>query len=633
MCGIVGMVRPGPGTPMAEAELVAMRDSLRHRGPDDAGTYRADGVALGSRRLAILDTSHAGHMPMATSDGRYWMVYNGEVYNFRALRSIAQARGQVFRSKTDTEVLLHLYASEGPACLERLNGMFALAIWDSVERTLFLARDRVGIKPLYYHLGSNGRLAFASEAKALFAAGIPSTFDQACWEELLCFRHVAGERTPFVNVKRLLPGHYLTWKNGAVDHHCWWDLSERTVAARSQRIENPRQWFARTFDDASDMRTISDVPVGVLLSGGLDSSSIVASLGARGHQGLSTFCVRFDDPSYDEGSLAREVAGRWKLDHHELTISRDQILPWLQKACRLHDEPPAHANDLHLLAISEYAKPRVSVLLSGEGADETLGGYVRYQPLRWAGALEVARHWVPKLAGIEAAPARVRKLARVWQEGGLDALLTFNQCDVLPSDLRKLGMPTASEYAYREGVLTKARRLYPGDLIRQAMFADQHTFLSSLLDRNDRMTMGASIECRAPFLDYRLVEGLAGMPSSDLLPGLRGKPLLRNAIGKRLPPRVRRHRKWGFGVPWTQYFRDEPQLREIVMSLPSLSPIAEGPLVRAALRRAITQFFQGDDRHGALILALATIAVWYQACDVGASTRDVRVVPYIAARA
>jgi asparagine synthase (glutamine-hydrolysing) len=614
MCGIVGVVRPGPGAPLAEAELVAMRDSLRHRGPDDAGTYRADGVALGSRRLAILDISSAGHMPMATSDGRYTIVYNGEVYNFRALRSIAQAGGHAFRSKTDTEVLLHLFASEGPAFLERLNGMFALAIWDAVERTLFLARDRMGVKPLYYHLATNGRLSFASEAKALFACGVPSTFDPACWEELLCFRHVAGERTPFVNVKRLLPGHYLQWRNGAVDKRCWWDLSERTFAARSHRIEHPRQWFAQTFDDAADMRTISDVPVGVLLSGGLDSSSIVASLGARGHQAISTFCVRFDDPAYDEGSLAREVAARWKLDHHELTIARDRILPWLQKACRLHDEPPAHANDLHLLAISEYAKPHVSVLLSGEGADETLGGYVRYQPLRRARVLNVGRRWIPRFADNERVPARFRKLARLWQEGGLDALLTFNQCNVLPSDLQKLGMQTASRFTYREGVLARARLLYPDDLARQAMFIDQHTFLSSLLDRNDRMTMGASIECRVPFLDSKLVEGLAAMPSDSLLSGFRGKPLLRRAIGRRLPRSVRRHRKWGFGVPWNRYLRTDPQLRDFVSSLPTLAPVVDGPFDGNALRRAVDEFIQGADRHGELMFALVAITIWHQQC-------------------
>src|SRR5436190_7822202 len=207
MCGIVGVARCGSGSPLSEPALVRMRDVLRHRGPDDAGTFRADGIALGSRRLAILDTSPAGRMPMATSDGRYWIAYNGEVYNFRELREVVEQHGQAIHSGTDTEVLLNLYALEGPAFLDRLDGMFALAIWDVAERALFLARDRLGIKPLYYHHSGDGTLTFASEEKALFSAGVHSAFDGDCWEELLCFRHVAGERTPFVDVKRLLPGH------------------------------------------------------------------------------------------------------------------------------------------------------------------------------------------------------------------------------------------------------------------------------------------------------------------------------------------------------------------------------------------------------------------------------------------
>jgi asparagine synthase (glutamine-hydrolysing) len=369
------------------------------------------------------------------------------------------------------------------------------------------------------------------------------------------------------------------------------------------------------------LRTVSDVPVGVLLSGGLDSGSVAASLATQGHGDLASFTVRFDEAGYDEGPLAQQQASRWGFRHHELVIRRGEMLDRLRRASWHQDEPIAHASDLHLMAIAEFAKPRVSVLLSGEGADETLGGYIRYQPLRYARVLAAMRPWLAGLAGSRLAPPRARKLARFWNESTADALLLFNQSNVLPSDLTALGMPPEMQHSYREQQLATGRRLYPGEPMRQAMFVDQHTFLSSLMDRNDRMTMAASIECREPFLDYRLVEGLAAMPSSALLPGFQTKPLLRRAIGNRLPKPVRNGRKWGFGVPWHIYLRSEPQLRDLVASLPELAPIDSGPFDKVALRRTVDAFAAGDERYNALVMELVTIAVWHQECCAGVADR------------
>src|SRR5262249_41314961 len=273
MCGICGIVSADRTYPVSESTLLAMRDSLEHRGPDDAGHYLAPGVAIGSRRLAIVDLSARARMPMSTPDERYWISYNGEVYNFQELRLGLESRGYNFRSNADTEVLLYLYATEGPAMLNRLNGMFAFATWDSQERTLFLARDRLGIKPLYYAL-HGGRLYFASEEKALFAAGVPTRFDHSTWQELLCFRYIAGERTPFEGVRRLLPGHCLTWRDGEVQIQRWWNLAEKVQTWRENLPNDPVVWYRETFDDAVRLRRISDVPIGVLLSGGLDSSTV-----------------------------------------------------------------------------------------------------------------------------------------------------------------------------------------------------------------------------------------------------------------------------------------------------------------------------------------------------------------------
>ena len=613
MCGINGVAGAGPSGPLDEGVLLAMRDSLVHRGPDDAGHHLGPGVALASRRLAIIDLSSRGRMPMSTPDGRYWITYNGEVYNFRELRTLLEGRGHTFRSQTDTEVILRLFSDEGPAMLGRLNGMFALAIWDARERALFLARDRLGIKPLYYSV-TGGRLYFASEEKALFAAGVPKGFDASTWEELLCFRYVAGERTPYVGVRRLLPGHYLVWKDGTFTTRRWWCLADRAREMRETLPRDPAQWFRDTFDSAVDLRRISDVPVGVLLSGGLDSGSVAASLGLHAGRGTASFTVRFAEPGYDEGSLARQVAERWGLQHHELTLDSGRLHDLLLRASFLNDEPLAHGNDVHLLAISEYAKPRVTVLLSGEGGDETLGGYVRYRPLRWPRILHLARLARRPLAALSGRAGRTGKLARFLALGSVRRFVLLNACDILPDDLESLGMRPRSSFEYRETVLDEATGLHPGDPVRQAMYSDQHTFLCSVLDRNDRMTMGASIECRVPFLDYRLVECLAALRSSALLTGLGGKPLLRRAMRSRLPRTVRWHRKWGFGVPWTDYLRRSTALRGLVADLPDREPIRTGPLDRLRLRTLIDDFLKGADAHALLIRELVMIGAWHRAC-------------------
>jgi len=610
MCGICGVVHQNPAYPVQKDSLLAMRDTLTHRGPDDAGHYLAPGIALGSRRLAILDLSERGHMPMSTLDGRYWIVHNGEVYNYQELRRALEARGHNFRSNTDTEVVLHLYAEEGPALLDRLNGMFAFAIWDNRERTLFLARDRLGIKPLYYAWYEDA-LYFASEEKALFAAGVPTRFDHAVWDELLCFRYVAGERTPFVEVRRLLPGHYLLWRNGQASIRRWWRLAERAQTWREILPRDPVSWYRETFDAAVNLRRISDVPLGVLLSGGLDSSSVAASLASQSGPALASFTVRFAEPGYDEGPLAQQVAQRWGLSSHELVVAPFDLVALLRQACWFNDEPLAHGNDLHLLAISRYAKPQVTVLLSGEGADETLSGYVRYQPLRYPALLHWAGLVLPRLASSFHLNGRLGKLVRFLELGHLDRMVVFNACDVLPASLARLGLLPNGRFPYREQILAEACDLYPNDFVRQAMYSDQHTFLCSVLDRNDRMTMGASIECRVPFLDYRLVEILAALPSSILLAGRRGKGLLRAAYGSRLPPAVLRHRKWGFGVPWKRYLRQEEELRSRLLDLPHASLLQDSPLELSSIKEQVHAFLRGDDRPYPLLMQLLmSVLAW-----------------------
>ncbi len=625
MCGICGIVSREPIAATSRKPLLAMRDSMVHRGPDDAGDYVRPGVVMGSRRLAILDLSERGHMPMSTSDGRFWIAYNGEIYNYRELRPELEARGYKFRSNSDTEVVLNLYAEYGPSMLDRLNGMFSIAIWHEPDRTLFLARDRMGVKPLYY-AHANGAFYFASEEKALFAAGVSRAFDHESWEELLCFRYVAGERTPYIGVDRLLPGHYLVWNNDRIEKKRWWNLSER--ARNNPPPADPTGWFKETFDDAVNRRRISDVPVGVLLSGGLDSSSVAASLAQHTGSGLASFTVRFKEPRYDEGPLARQVAERFSLNHHELVVSPDELLERLRGASQLNDEPLVHGNDLYLWAIAEYAKPLVTVLLSGEGGDETLCGYARYWPLRYPAMLNAARPLLPKAISALSLNGRLSKLARFLNLGANDLFVLFNSCDVLPCDLAAVGMEPKSLLPYRRRVFAEAQALYPNEPLRQAMYCDQHTFLGSILDRNDRMTMGASVECRVPFLDYRLVEGLAALPTSSLLAGRQPKQLLRDAIGYRLPPAILRHRKWGFAVPWNAYLREVPELRALVEKLPEVNPISDGPFNRKLITQAVAKFLGGDNTVGALIRQMFMIAVWYQACFEGSTSETAIAFSY-----
>ena len=603
MCGICGIVYSNAAQPVDKTALLEMREVLTHRGPDDAGSYLAPGIGLGSRRLAILDLSDRGHMPMSTPDGRFWIVHNGEIYNYRQLRAPLEARGYRFISNSDTEVLLNLFAAEGPAMLPKLNGMFAFAIWDTRERELFVARDRLGIKPLFYTL-RHGELYFASEEKALFAAGIPARFNHDVWHELLCFRFVAGEQTPFEGVQRLLPGHYLSWREGRVQIRRWWSLAERTTALREAPVRDPAVWYRETFDDAVNLRRISDVPVGVLLSGGLDSSSVAVSLARQAEGQVASFTVGFAEQGYDETGLARQVADHYRLEGHYIKVPPEQLLAQLSDACWYNDEPLAHNNDPHLLAISQHAKPRVTVLLSGEGADETLGGYVRYRPLRHPALLTGLRPFLLSVPNVVPGSHRWRKLARFLELGNLRKFVLYNACDTLPADLRKLGLMDDGALPYRERVQAEAESVYPGDLMRQAMYCDQHTFLCSVLDRNDRMTMGASIECRVPFLDYRLVEGVAALPTSELLRGNGNKPLLRRSLGDRLQPAILRHPKWGFGVPWKNYLRNVPDLRRTVEDLPTSDLILDSPIDQKRVQQQLREFLRGDDGPFAVILQL-----------------------------
>jgi asparagine synthase (glutamine-hydrolysing) len=327
--------------------------------------------------------------------------------------------------------------------------------------------------------------------------------------------------------------------------------------------------------------------------------------------GVVSFTVEFAESGYDESRLARMVAERWGLDYHGKTVDPNELIGRFRRAAWYSDEPVAHASDVHLWILSEYAKPRVTVLLSGEGADETLGGYMRYQTLRSRTVLGVARWMACLMPVTPRRPRRLAKLVDYLRLGGQRSLVSHNAAMSLDASLRSLNLQNGETNPYRHEVLTEAEALYPGDLCRQAMYYDQHTYLTSLLERNDRMTMAASIECRVPFLDHTLVEGLAALPSRWLFKGWKGKHLLREIATRRIPSALLRNKKWGFGVPWARYLREQPALRDLVCSLPSLTPLNSAPFDTKSVRVLVDGFLEGETSGEETVFHLVMLATWH----------------------
>lgn len=589
-----------------------MTDIINYRGPDYAGHYVSGNLGFGHRRLSIIDISDNAHQPMLDVTERYCIVYNGEIYNFLELRSYLVSKGFSLKSKSDTEVLLYLFIDLGPAMLDLLNGMFAIAIWDNQSKDLFIAKDRLGVKPLYYSSQSES-FVFSSEPKALFSFGISQELDSYQMEEIVLYRSVAGEKTIFKNVKKLLPGHYLVIKDGRIEQVQWWNLSNRVNSISNSYIpKNVFTWFEETLNSSIKYRTISDVPVGVLLSGGLDSSSIAASLYNQSITKIKAFNLSFSNNDYDESHLARLTSEKFDMDFHQIYLENNELVTSLEDSIWAHDEPLMHQNDPHLLAISRFAKPFVSVLLSGEGADELLGGYVRYKPLIYRNSRKLISNSLKYWGKIYKVSSRIEKLM-FYNDIELDTdRVLLNSCSLYPQQYEKYGIhlsPYCS--AYRNNILNESINLYPKDLVRQAMYLDLNVHLQSLLERNDRMTMFASIECREPFLDYRLVEMCSSLPSNYLFRGRKGKYVLFKSFSKYLPQQVNKYRKWGFGVPWEYYFRNNEYFKNALNDLRT-SEILNFPVFRKIqVGSLIGDFLKGNDKDSTFIRQLVFLHLWY----------------------
>jgi asparagine synthase (glutamine-hydrolysing) len=628
MCGICGILTPDPSLVPDRGLLERMRDLIAHRGPDGAGLYLGMGVGLAHRRLSIVDLAR-GQQPMYSHDRRFVIVYNGEVFNHPALKTELEAAGVRYRTHSDTETVLHLYERLGERAVDRMRGMFALAIWDSLERRLFLARDRYGVKPLYYVHRPDGTLIFGSEIKALLPAlGGRPELNREALPDFLANHAPSGEATLFTGIMRLAPGHTLTWQNGRITIRRYWDLpvaqsSEGPPpASRAERALVAE--FRERFTEAVRLRLMSDVPLGMFLSGGIDSAAITSAMATLVKEPIRTFSVAFAEREANELEYARLVARAYRTEHRETVVSPAEFFAELPRLVWHEDEPIAHPSSIALYFVSRLAARHVKVVLTGEGSDETLAGYNRYRVTEYNARLgALYRRCVPGLArrGLSAALASLpatsglrRRAARTFlmRGAGLDELYFDNfavfgrvaQRELLSPELRAQLAPVDPYAAYHRALA----RVDGKPLLSQLLYADVKTYLHELLMKQDQMSMAASIESRVPFLDHPLTEWVAALPQTMKLRGTTTKWILRQAMQGRLPAPILARRKMGFPVPVGSWLRGpwRPLLSEYVTGSRAR---ARGFFDAGAVERLVGEHVRGVN-HAERLWALLTFEIW-----------------------
>lgn len=642
MCGICGIAIPERlQRPVDPSRLTRMRDTLIHRGPDGAGLFVDGPIGLGHRRLSIVDVAH-GAQPMTTDDGRSTIVYNGEVFNHPQLMVALQAEGVSYHTHCDTETVLHLYARHGREFVQQCRGMFAIAIWDRADRTLTLARDRLGVKPLYYVHAPDGTLFFASEIKALLASGaVTAELRLASFPDFLANHAPSGDDTLFAGVKRLPPGHTLVWRDGAIEISQFWDLSFLPDAslARATDADLVAEYSTR-FEEAVRLRLMADVPLGMFLSGGIDSAAITAVMSGMVDGPIKTFSVAFAEREANELRYARIVSERYRTDHHEIVVTPEQFWDALPTLIWHEDEPIAHPSSVALNFVSRLAAEHVKVVLTGEGSDETLAGYNRYRVtianMQLGGMWErvipgTMRHALRAAIG-DVGSAGIRgKLARTFlaRPANLDAMYFDNFAVFAPNRLSALLAPDVRNAvagvdayaAYHDAV---ARSDAP-TLLGKLLYADTKTYLHELLMKQDQMSMAASIESRVPFLDHPLVEFAARMPERMKLRGLTTKWVLREAMKDRLPEEILSRKKMGFPVPVGTWFRGSWRhlLDEFVTSERAL---ARGLFEPDVVRRLVCGHIGGEN-HTERLWALLTLEIWQRIFLDGEDPASIRMRP------
>jgi asparagine synthase (glutamine-hydrolysing) len=570
MCGIAGIVSADGLHPDDRHRVALMRDILAHRGPDAAGLFVDDRAALGHRRLSIVDLV-SGKQPLANEDERIWISFNGEIYNHADVRKDLEREGHVYRTRSDTESIVHAYEQWGDACVERLRGMFAFAIWDAPRRRLLLARDRLGVKPLYWARHGD-RLVFASEIKSILESGlVEARPNEDAIPELLGIRSLAGDETMFKGISKLLPGHVMTFERGEITCRRYWDVpAGRDLAAPARDRNEDVERFRALLEESVRLRLMSDVPLGVFLSGGIDSSAIAALMARMVGRPVQTFSVAFSGRDFNELEYAREVSRAIGADAHEIVIDDRDFFGALPRLIWHEDEPVAHPSSVPLYFVSRLAREHVTVVLTGEGSDELLAGYGRYPRalLNWrAGAVYSRTVPRPVRAMIASTADRLpgtlgryarRSFVGVDHEPELTFFDTFAGVNLARQ--RTLLAPRLAGLVWSERAYGASMTHFnaPGaraDLLDRVLYADMKTYLVELLMKQDQMSMAASIESRVPFLDHHLVEFAAGLPADRKLSGFSTKRILRDAVRDLLPARILERPKMGFPVPFGSWMR------------------------------------------------------------------------------
>jgi asparagine synthase (glutamine-hydrolysing) len=618
MCGIVGIFDTRSRRDIPRPLVDRMNEAVRHRGPDGSGVHVEPGLALGHQRLSIIDLA-TGQQPLYNEDGSVCIVFNGEIYNFRSLMPELARLGHTFRTKSDTEVIVHAWEAWGEACVERLRGMFAFALWDRNRETLFLARDRLGVKPLYYAILSDGMLVFGSELKALLAhGGLGLDIDPCAVEEYFALGYVAEPRTIFRSAAKLPPAHTLTFRRGepAPPPKEFWDV-RFTVDSRLDEGAARAELVAR-LEESVQLRLVSEVPLGAFLSGGVDSSAVVATMAAVSADPVNTCSIAFADPAFDESAYAREVADRYGTRHFVDRVESDDF-DLVDRLAAVYDEPYADSSAIPTYRVCELARRHVTVALSGDGGDESFGGYRRYrlhlieERLRRALPFAVRRPLFGMLGRLypkaDWAP-RVFRAKTTFEALARDPVHAyFHSVSIMRDAMRaqlfagtfksRLGGYSALEVFRRH-----AERANPDDPLALIQYLDLKTYLvGDINTKVDRASMAHALEVREPLMDHRLVEWLATLPSSFKIRGGEQKYLFKRAMEPKLPRRILYRPKMGFAVPLANWFRGP--LRERLRAAVLGQALADtGFFDAACLERLVVEHQSGLRDHSAPLWSL-----------------------------
>jgi len=626
MCGICGKLEFDLQARVSPTLVKAMADTISHRGPDDDGYYVSGPIGLGFRRLSIIDLN-TGHQPISNEDGSVWIVFNGEIYNYQELREHLLSRGHIFKTRTDTEVIVHLYEEFGESCVEKLRGMFAFAIWDGRNRTLFIARDRLGIKPLYY-ASSSKSLVFASEMKAILAdPEVRREVEPAMIDRFLSFNYTPGEETFFKNIHKLQPGHYMVARPGELQVRQYWDLhfSGEPVHPNQKQAE---EQLVDLLEESVRLHMISDVPVGFLLSGGLDSTAMLSLAAGKTDQPISSYTIGFSEPGIeDERPYARLAASRYGVKHYEMTITSKDFVDFLpQYVWHMEEavcEPPAVA----LYYISKLAKEHVKVLISGEGGDEAFAGYPNYRNLLWLERLKSAagplKGVFSGMLGALNSVAHSKKIAKYMPL--LDIPLSSYYYSRTSSPFSFFNQPANPVYSSafaatvdKRKSLSAVQKYLQGELnnLNKMLYVDTKTWLpDDLLVKADKITMANSIELRVPFLDHKVMEFAASLPSNFKVRGFTTKYLAKKALSARVPQEIINRKKTGFPVPYESWLRKDLNswLRDLLFS--------QRAMERGYFdRRGVENLFSRNSETGAYskeIFCLAVLELWHRVFSDG----------------